>query len=353
MQSVPKKVTKRKMNTGPDISKNTKVKKVDTLKVKKSSTKADLLFYIEGLEQKYDALEKKHNESIDKIKSLEMEIIKSTEKNEAATKETQTISDQSLKCIECNFEGVFPEQLKWHMNQNHGWPEIVQTQSDKSQRAEDMDISTESQGARYCVICDYEAEDMYDLEAHHWSEHEEVDEVDHTRRKSSETFLAYQKPKYEQRSIGCNLCDDKFETRDNLMKHKKINHNEKVAACWNFSSGYCEFGEETCWFNHSKDITSKPAEFKCNLCGKDFLARPSFLEHRKNEHKQVVKKCNNASNGKCRFGSQKCWFLHENAEFMNENSENIIHENNVIQKIMKMMETFTKRILKLEENNLN
>ena len=43
-------------------------------------------------------------------------------------------------------------------------------------------FSCESQGVRYCVICDYEAEDMYDLEGHHWAEHEDVEVVDHNRR---------------------------------------------------------------------------------------------------------------------------------------------------------------------------
>ena len=45
-----------------------------------------------------------------------------------------------------------------------------------------MDISSSSQGVRYCAICDYEAKDMYELDGYTWSEHEEVEFVDHTRR---------------------------------------------------------------------------------------------------------------------------------------------------------------------------
>ena len=45
-----------------------------------------------------------------------------------------------------------------------------------------MDASCESQCDRYCVICDYEAEDTYDLEAYHWSEHEDVEVFDHDKR---------------------------------------------------------------------------------------------------------------------------------------------------------------------------
>ena len=70
-----------------------------------------------------------------------------------------------------------------------------------NQKAEDMDISCDSQGARYCVLCDYEAEDMYDLEAHTWSEHDEVEQVNHKGRSLDEGFLCKLCPKWFQREI--------------------------------------------------------------------------------------------------------------------------------------------------------
>jgi hypothetical protein len=90
------------------------------------------------------------------------------------SKETQTHTNTNLKCEECNFEAVNERELGWQMGKHHGWP--------SDQKTDDMDISRESQGVRYCVICDYEAEDMYNLEAHTWAEHEEVSIVDHARR---------------------------------------------------------------------------------------------------------------------------------------------------------------------------
>ena len=95
-----------------------------------------------------------------------------------------------LKCDECNFEGTSEKELGWHMGKYHGWP------GEEKTGEIDMDISCESQGVRYCVICDFEAEDMYDLEAHHWAEHEDVEVVDHNRRKLEEKdnrkeFLEY------------------------------------------------------------------------------------------------------------------------------------------------------------------
>ena len=96
------------------------------------------------------------------------------------TKETQTETGLLLKCSECNFEGNNTRELSWHMSENHGWPE-----ADKS-----VDLDS-SQGVRYCIKCNYEAEDMYDLDAHTWSEHDLEDD----------------------NNFKCNFCDDVFEVQ--------------------------------------------------------------------------------------------------------------------------------------------
>jgi hypothetical protein len=110
-------------------------------------------------------------------------------------KETPTVSNLQFKCEECNFDSETEKELAWHMGKHHGWP--------SDQKTEDMDTSCSSQGVRYCVICDYEAD---------------------------------------------------------LMKHKKDRHTENVNICWNFVCNNCEFGDERCWFLH-KNGTEK--QFDC------------------------------------------------------------------------------------------
>ena len=53
-------------------------------------------------------------------------------------------------------------------------------------KSDDLDSS---QGVRYCTKCSYEAEDMWDLDAHTWSEHDEEDDS----------------------NLKCNFCDEVFE----------------------------------------------------------------------------------------------------------------------------------------------
>ena len=53
--------------------------------------------------------------------------------------------------------------------------------------------------------------------------------------------------------LQCKECDDKFEVRSDLMKHKKMNHPDKVSKCKEFSQGKCNEGESSCWFNHNTE----------------------------------------------------------------------------------------------------
>ena len=255
-------------------------------------------------------------------------------------KETQTVSNLEFKCEECNFESETEKELAWHMGKHHGWP--------SDQKTEDMDISCSSQGVRYCVICDYEAEDMYDLEAHTWSEHEEVSIVDHNRR-SLEVDDKAEEPSVQQNAFSCEFCENIFTGLRDLMKHKKDHHTENVNICWNYMSSSCEFGDERCWFIH-KNGTEK--QFDCTLCGKIFGVQAKLLEHRRKHHIDSVKTCRSLSTGTCKYGISKCWFNHNESD-TNEikNSENLKPNEEVIERIFKLMEKLTEQIVEIKENN--
>ena len=100
MHSAPKKVTKRKINAVQEVVIESKMKKVDSIEKLK---KAELISHIAEMVQKYDALEKKHKEKIDIIKSLEEKILRFNEISKE-TQTTQTETNLHLKCDECNFE---------------------------------------------------------------------------------------------------------------------------------------------------------------------------------------------------------------------------------------------------------
>ena len=62
----------------------------------------------------------------------------------------------------------------------------------------------------------------------------------------------------------------------------------------------------------------------------------------------TVKECRNASSKSCSYGEQKCWFRHDpqvdNNKLQNDKNEE------VTEKIFKMLETFTLKIIDLENH---
>ena len=127
------------------------------------------------------------------------------------------------------------------------------------------------------------------------------------------------------------------------MTHKKKNHQEKLARCWKFSANKCEFGEDECWFSHVSSNIEEPKTIVCNLCDNIFYTMSNLLHHKKLKHIGSVKTCKNSLNNECRFGAKKCWFLHEEETILGE-SQN----KGVTEQIFSMMETFTNKIMELE-----
>lgn len=183
-------------------------------------------------------------------------------------------------------------------------------------------------------ICEYIEEDEYELDAHVWSE--ECDQ-----------------------HFTCCHCGRNFQTKADLMMHRKEEHEEKVKPCRHFLGGGCHLGEEDCWFSHSESSKDKAkiTSFKCNFCEKSFDNRYEFMHHRKKEHVQSVPDCKKASNGTCWFGDKNCWFLHNPVHKINENKNNKnqedgnLYNQEIIRKIFDMMETFTHRIMQLENKS--
>ena len=336
MHSVAKKVAKRKIDPTTH-SKETKVKKVDAImKVKKSSSKAELIVQLEELIQKYDVLEKEHHKNIDVIARIKSGKSESHLESQKDSKGTQT-ENSDVKCIECTFASVSKDDVRWHMHETHGWTNIKYTGS-----KEDSDFIEREPGL-ICKECHYQAEDMYDYDGHVWSE--------------ICTDPTVQTLNEKDKNLSCEVCEEKFNKLKELMRHKKAQHGEKVQLCWNNASGTCDFGDKECWFVHGE---KNPTIFKCSSCDKTFAARANLLHHRKQHHVELVQSCRQYRLGTCKYASDKCWFRHsdttesitnKNEENVNEGekSEQIIKYNQeVIEKLFNMMEKMTERIVQME-----
>ena len=55
----------------------------------------------------------------------------------------------------------------------------------------------------------------------------------------------------EDIKLKCNLCRNEFDSKDNLMRHKKVFHEAYVKTCVKLSVGVCTRSNDECWFNHT------------------------------------------------------------------------------------------------------
>ena len=122
----------------------------------------------------------------------------------------------------------------------------------------------------------------------------------------------------KESSIRCKNCGEQFNTKWNLMYHRKAKHLSTVAYCRNKSEGKCQYADDMCWWNHAE---KQEGTIECHICNNIFTSRANMMSHRKREHKDLVKICSQFQNDNCRFKSESCWFEHE--EKNHEQKENV------------------------------
>ena len=303
-------MTKKVLNTSKgDLKKkvemiDSKAVRVNVASKQKAPLKAELSIKLKELQSRYDTLHNENKLNIEVIRKLELKVTQLEERN-----------------------GI----------------EIPAN----SPRVES--ISSQTDTVLACQKYDFKVDDIYEFYGHRWTEHEddelganEVGDVghdDHDQALEENEVIE----KNADNPISCNFCDDTFESIRSLMTHKKSTHKEKLSVCRNFSAGFCEFGDKLCWFSHSSQ-NGEPVVVNCNNCSETFHSLTDYLHHKKREHGDTVKECKNKE---CRYGEQSCWYHHANKVNLEKKDNQEITE-----KIFNMMETFTNRIVNIE-NRIN
>ena len=141
--------------------------------------------------------------------------------------------------------------------------------------------------------------------------------------------------------IKCRNCNESFVTKTHLMNHRKKEHASNVALCRNKINGNCPFTANLGWWSHAENVDM---HIDCYVCGESFESRPNMMMHRKIHHSVIVKKCNLYEAQSCRFDSDSCWFKHE-GNIEEDEARNSTKENNesVFQNISKKKEPPIKK----------
>ena len=114
-----------------------------------------------------------------------------------------------------------------------------------------------------------------------------------------------------QEQFKCNTCGKQFSDKANLLNHRKNHHTEAVAICRKFLEGICHFTSKMCWWNHRENGAGNIPDIICYICSERFESKMELMIHRKNKHREVVRGCTNFAKNSCMFQEQSCWFIHE------------------------------------------
>ena len=178
-----------------------------------------------------------------------------------------------------------------------------------------------------CEECDYSADNIHHLVDHMHGVHSiEDDDFDY------------------ECSFRCEHCGKGFHESNNLKIHVQHEHSEEVKNCKHFLEGKCFFGE-TCWFSHDQNIEIE--KIKCLFCDYSFDSKSELMSHRKTEHPNRVKKCKYENNGSCQHGPNFCWYKHTEIQKNVEIDENI-EPNNTITRLFDIIESFGLRLMSVE-----
>ena len=189
-----------------------------------------------------------------------------------------------------------------------------------------INVSVQTEQLR-CEECDFAAEEIYDL-------------VDHMQREHPLEDYEF--------DWRCEHCGKGFFEQPELIFHIKYAHEENIKHCKHFLEGRCVFGNH-CRFSHEKNREIE--KIKCMFCDESFDSKSQLMIHRKNVHPKRVKECKNSKNGSCQHGPVFCWYHHTKIVEV-EHDENDIKDNKetdvIIKKLVDMVESFGHRLMVIE-----
>ena len=209
---------------------------------KKPLTKNELMTEYKALEKKHEELMVENNKLREKLEVLEKggTKTKATVEQECQTKPNSQYVE--ISCTECIFLASCEDELNYHMGEEHNKDFISYFETDFP-----------------CSVCDRWCKSEKDLNHHMKIYHGKRVKFCSVECKPCDKMIGKDERETEQKdsmdisyTYICNICKDNFESKNDLMKHRKKEHVQKVNICWNFISSKCQYVEDLCWFRHNK-----------------------------------------------------------------------------------------------------
>ena len=239
-----------------------------------------------------------------------------------------------FKCSKCEFNSKSETVLGKHMQTKHIEQAVyyhckncdtnVSNERELKEHLQKHKKETESSPE-----CELRAPKNVDLEKHIQSKHtNELDDEDKEFNCSDCPFQGTAEEELRKHidvkhTLKCRICNEPFQTKRNLMIHRKNKHASAVAPCKNFPVGTCNFTAESCFWLHGK-VEDETLNIKCYICGNTYKSKKEVMKHRKQSHETSIEPCNKFIKRECPFQEEFCWFSHKantNQETVEENTD--------------------------------
>ena len=192
---------------------------------------------------------------------------------------------EEYACENCDFKTDCSQLLSNHMTFNH----------------------TPVQEEMKCPVCDEQFTVKIEYETHLQIGHIQTE----SEEDSEQNDIIEEETLIKCHGTPGRKCQDKFKTKEELMKHRKLVHPSTL-VCQNFPG--CKWGNE-CIHVHPEEMDLdtqtqvEETKISCRLCNAKFSGKHNLMMHRKTEHIERVNKCRDFQNSTC--SRTLCWYKHE------------------------------------------
>ena len=287
--------------------------------------------YISDVEEEF-TLKDQVQPNVTEIEQLRCELAESKKEikslkelvNNMLPKETDKVKDNI--CVECG--KLFSKfiYLETHMRKEHPERETFECTSCRKQYSTKENlryhIAEEHTKKFNCDSCKKSFKSEQELKLHDEKDHTtnyDCNECDH--QNTSEILLnkhiqlKHSSDLRECKGLGSQKCGENFNSYNDLMDHRRDQHNSGNKICRYFRDGTCYFLNEEkgkCWYLHRHDKISSNEnynEFECESCNQIFKTKSEVMSHRKDKHEEEVPLCNDYKQGKV-CSRRRYWFSH-------------------------------------------
>ena len=288
-------------------------------------------------------------EEIKALKELVSKLLPAEEPDLVSVKSTDNLSERNESeenyfCSECGKFFAKAISLEAHVRLEHYEVKTFECKSCRKSYSNKENLwahIAQNHGKKFdCDSCEKSFKTDQELKLHDDEDHtNNYDCVKCDHQSSSESLLnkhieiKHSNNQRECKGVGSRQCGKNFKSYNDLMDHRRDDHNSGNKMCRYFKEGSCHFinsDKEKCWYLHKDTIdlsNDTKYDFDCKSCEKNFTSKNEVMNHRKDDHEDEVPPCKDFVAGK-KCSRNRCWYSHRQQIGSSHVSRQVVNNTN-------------------------